>query len=59
MNAPKCQLIVKDASMIKALRGVAVEIVYDCRVLGSVIGNENDYENFSKITAEKSPIRLK
>ena len=41
-NAPTCQLIVKEASKIKALRlfeGTAVETVGGCRVLGSVIGN--------------------
>ena len=39
MNAPKCQLIVKEPPKIKALRlfeGRAVEINDDCRVLGSV-----------------------
>ena len=43
LNIPKCQLIVKEASRIKALRlfeGVPVDTVDGCRVLGSVKGNE-------------------
>ena len=50
VNAPKCQLIVKEASMIKTLRlfeGRAVGIVDGCCVLGSVIGNEKAYEPFN------------
>ena len=53
-NAPKCQLIVKEASEIKALsliEGTAVEIVDDCRVLGSVIGNEKADGNLNVTTA--------
>ena len=59
MNAPKCQLIVKEESKIKALRlleGTTVEIVDGCSVLGSVLGNEKTYENFNVTTAGKTAI---
>ena len=59
MNAPKFQLIVKEDSMIKALRlleGTTVETVDGCSVLGSVLGNEKTYENFNVTTAGKTPI---
>ena len=48
------RLIVKEASEIKALRLTevrAVEIVDDCRVLGSVIGNEKADGNLNVTTA--------
>ena len=54
VNAPKCQLIVKEASKINAHRlfeGTAVESVDGYRTLGSVIDNVKAYETFKATTA--------
>ena len=62
VNAPKCQVIVKKASKIKASKffeGTAVEFVDGCLVLGCVIGNENAYETFKVNTAGKYGNSLK
>ena len=61
-NAPKCLLILKEASNIEALRlfeGKAVKIVDSFSVLGSVIGNEKAYESFNVTTAGKRSNFLK
>ena len=59
VNSLKSQLIVKEASKIKALRlfeGTAVAIVDGCRVIGSVIGSKETYENTNLSTAKNIPI---
>ena len=62
VNDPKCQLIVKDLSKLKALwlfERTRVQNVEGCRVLGSVNGIEKDYDNFNVTTAVKYSNLLK